>query len=88
MKIITARQIFKEWSEIKKALCSELWSNEVYWNVGDRTTFDAIKKYIENQGTRMGKDHRSKLKNLILNKFLIYRAQCEHSQLIAVGICH
>lgn len=45
----------------------------LYWNVGDCTILDAINKYIET-GNKGVKESRSKLKNLILNKFLVYRA--------------
>ncbi len=51
IKSITARKIFKEYPEIKKQLwAGELWSEGGYiGTVGDGTTSDIIKKYVQNQ---------------------------------------
>ena len=54
IKSITARQIFKEYPEIKKQLWGgELWSDGGYiGTLGDGTTSDVIKNYVENQGNQ------------------------------------
>ena len=54
IKSITARQIFKEYPEIKKQLWGgELWSDGGYiGTVGDGTTSDVIKNDVENQGNQ------------------------------------
>jgi putative transposase len=51
-KSITARQIFKQYPEIKKQLLGgELWSDGGYIGiVGDGTTSDVVKNYIEKSG--------------------------------------
>ena len=53
-KSITARQIFKQYPEIKKQLWGgELWSDGGYiGTVGDGITSDIIQNYIENQGNQ------------------------------------
>jgi putative transposase len=58
IKSITARNIFKEYPEIRKQLWGgELWSDGGYiGTVGDGTTSDVIKNYVENQGTKEEKD--------------------------------
>jgi putative transposase len=58
IKSITARKIFKEYPEIRKQLWGgELWSDGGYiGTVGDGTTSDVIKNYVENQGTKEEKD--------------------------------
>ncbi len=50
IKSITARQIFKQYPRDQKHLCDgELWSDGGYiGTVGDRTTSDVIKSYVEN----------------------------------------
>ncbi len=50
IKSITARQIFKQYPRDQKQLCGcELWSDGGYiGTVGDRTTSDVIKSYVEN----------------------------------------
>ena len=52
IKSITARRIFKEYPEIRKQLWGgELWSDGGYiGTVGDGTTSDIIKNYVQNQG--------------------------------------
>jgi len=52
IKSITARNIFKEYPEIKKQLWGgELWSDGGYiGTVGDENTYDIITKYVQNQG--------------------------------------
>ena len=54
IKSITARRIFKEFPEIKKQLWGgELWSDGGYiGTVGDGTTSDIIKNYVQNQGNK------------------------------------
>lgn len=52
IKSISARQLFKEFPEIKKMLWGgEFWGDGFYvGTVGDGTTTEIIKKYIINQG--------------------------------------
>ena len=58
LKSITARQIFKEYPEIKKQLWGgEFWSDGGYiGTVGDGTTSDGIKNYVQNQGNQEEKE--------------------------------
>ena len=64
IKSITARKIFKEYPEIRKQLWGgELWSDGGYiGTVGDGTTSDVIKNYVENQGTKEEKDIYKQMK--------------------------
>ena len=64
IKSITARKIFKEFPEIRKQLWGgELWSDGGYiGTVGDGTTSDVIKNYVENQGTKEEKDVYKQMK--------------------------
>ena len=64
IKSIIARKIFKEYPEIRKQLWGgELWSDGGYiGTVGDGTTSDVIKNYVENQGTREEKDAYKQMK--------------------------
>ena len=64
IKSITARQIFKQYPEIKKQLLGgELWSDGGYiGTVGDGTTYDVIKKYVENQGNQEEKEAYQQMK--------------------------
>ena len=64
IKSITARQIFKQYPEIKKQLWgSELWNDGGYiGTVGDGTTSDVIKSYIENQGNQEEKEAYKQMK--------------------------
>ncbi len=66
IKSITARKIFKEFPEIKKQLWGgELWSDEGYiGTVGDGTTSDVIKNYVENQGNQEEKEAYQHMKIL------------------------
>jgi putative transposase len=66
IKSITARQIFKQYPEIKKQLWGgELWSDGGYiGTVGDGTTSDVIKSYIENQGNQEEKEAYKQMKIL------------------------
>jgi putative transposase len=54
IKSITARNLFKEFPEIRKQLWGgELWSDGGYiGTVGDGTTSDIIKNYVQNQGNQ------------------------------------
>ena len=63
-KSITARQIFKQYPEIKKQLLGgELWSDGGYIGiVGDGTTSDVVKNYIENQGNQEEKEAYNQMK--------------------------
>ena len=66
IKSITARQIFKQYPEIKKQLCGgELWSDGAYiGTIGDGTTSDVIKNYVENQGNKEEKEAYQQMKIL------------------------
>ena len=66
IKSITARQIFKEYPEIKKQLWGgELWSDGGYiGTVGDGTTSEVIKNYVENQGNQEEKEAYQQMKIL------------------------
>ena len=66
IKSITARQIFKQYLEIKKQLWGgELWSGEGYiGTIGDGTTSDVIKNYVENQGNKEEKEAYQQMKIL------------------------
>ena len=59
---ITARQIFKQHPEIKKQLWGgEMWSDGgCIGTVGDGTTYDVIKNYVEKQGNQEEKKHINK----------------------------
>jgi putative transposase len=52
LKSISARQLFKEFPEVKKMLWGgEFWGDGFYvGTVGDGTTTEIIKRYILNQG--------------------------------------
>jgi putative transposase len=66
IKSITARQIFKEYPEIKK----QLWGGEFLSDggyigtVGDGTTSDVIKIYVQNQGNQEEKEAYLQMKIL------------------------
>ncbi len=64
IKSITARQIFKQYPEIKKQLWDgELWSDGGYiGTIGDGTTSDVIKSYVENQGNQEEKEAYQQMK--------------------------
>ena len=64
IKSITARQIFKEYPEIKKQLWGgEFWSDGGYiGTVGDGTTSDVIKNYVQNQGNQEEKEAYQQMK--------------------------
>ena len=64
IKSITARKIFKEYPEIRKQLWGgELWSDGGYiGTVGDGTTSDVIKNYVENQGNEEEKEAYKQMK--------------------------
>jgi putative transposase len=51
-KSITARELFKRFPELKKDLWGgEFWSDGYYFaTVGERGDWNAVKRYIENQG--------------------------------------
>ena len=63
-KSITARQIFKQYPEIKKQFWGgELGSDGGYiGTVGDGTTSDIVKNYIENQGNQEEKEAYKQMK--------------------------
>ena len=58
LKSISGRQIFQQFSEVKKRLWGgEFWGDGYYvGTVGDGTTTDIIKRYITNQGKET--DHK------------------------------
>ena len=61
IKSITARNIFKEYPEIKKQLWGgELWSDG--GTVGDENTSDIITKYVQNQGDQEEKQAYKQMK--------------------------
>jgi putative transposase len=64
IKSITAKQIFKQYPEIRKQLWGgELWSDGGYiGTVGDGTTYDVIKNYVENQGNLEEKEAYKQMK--------------------------
>ena len=64
IKSITARNIFKEFPEIRKQLWGgELWSDGGYiGTVGDGTTSDIIKNYVQNQGNEEEKQAYKQMK--------------------------
>ena len=64
IKSITARKIFKEYPEIRKQLWGgELWSDGGYiGTVGDGTTSDIIKNYVQNQGNEEEKQSYKQMK--------------------------
>jgi putative transposase len=64
IKSITAKQIFKQYPEIRKQLWGgELWSDGGYiGTVGDGTTYDVIKNDIENQGNLEEKETYKQMK--------------------------
>ena len=66
IKGITARQIFKQYSEIKTQLQGgELWSDGGYiGTIGDGTTSEVIKNYVENQGNKEEKEAYQQMKIL------------------------
>ena len=66
IKSITARQIFKQYPEIKKQLWGgELWSDGGYiGTIGDGITSYVIKNYVENQGTKEEKEAYQQMKIL------------------------
>ena len=66
IKSITARQIFKQYPEIKKQLWGgELWIDGGYiGTIGDGTTSDVIKNYVENQGNKEEKEAYQQMKIL------------------------
>ncbi|MDQ1276142.1 MAG: hypothetical protein QG610_1717 [Euryarchaeota archaeon] len=66
IKSITARQIFKEYPEIKKQLWDgEFWSDGGYiGTVGNGTKSDVIKNYVQNQGNQEEKEAYQQMKIL------------------------
>ena len=64
IKSITARQIFKQHPDIKKQLWGgELWSDGGYiGTIGDGTTYDVIKNYVEKQGNQEEKEAYQQMK--------------------------
>ena len=60
-KSITARKILETYSELGKNCCLAAQSDGGYIGTGgDDTTFDLIKKDIENQNTHEKKNHTRK----------------------------
>ena len=70
IKSITARNIFKEFPEIRKQLWGgELWSDGGYiGTVGDGTTSDIIKNYVQNQGNEEEKQAFKQMRIIDFNK--------------------
>ena len=68
IKSITARELFKKFPEIKKALWgSEFWSDGEYiGTVGDGILSDIILNYVETQGTT---EEKEGFKQMILLEF-------------------
>ena len=66
IKMITTRQICKQYPEIKKQLWGgELWSDGGYiGTVENGTTSDLIKNYVENQGNQEEKETYQQMKLL------------------------
>jgi putative transposase len=64
IKSITAREIFKEYPGIRKQLWDgELWSDGGYiGTVGDGTTSEIIKNYVQNQGNEEEKQSYKQMK--------------------------
>ena len=64
IKGITARQIFKEYPELKKQLRGgEFWSGGGYiGTIGDGITSDVIKNYVQNQGDQEEKEAYQQMK--------------------------
>ena len=69
IKSITARQIFKQYPEIKKQHWGDkLWSDGGYiGTIGDGTTSDVIKNYVENHKNREEKEAYQQMKILDFN---------------------
>jgi putative transposase len=64
IKSIIARELFKQYPEIKK----QLWGGH-FWNeggyigtIGDNVTSDIVREYIENQGTKDERESFAQLK--------------------------
>jgi len=64
VKSITAKKIFKTHPEVKKLLWGgKFWTSGYYVNtVGQYTNFDAIQKYVQNQGKKYKQIYRGQLK--------------------------
>ncbi len=64
IKSITARELFKQYPEIKKQLWGgEFWSDGGYiGTVGDGVTAEIIRNYIETQGTHEEKESYEQMK--------------------------
>jgi len=63
IKSITARELFKQYPEIKKQLWDWMWSDGGYiGTVGDGVTAELIRNYIETQGTTEEKEGYAQMK--------------------------
>ena len=69
MKSITAREIFKQYPEIKEKLWGgEFWSDGGYIaTVGEGVTEEIIRRYIEKQGTEEEKEGYRQMKLIAFN---------------------
>ena len=64
IKSITAREVFRSYPEVKKALWGgNFWTSGFYANtVGQYGNKDVIKKYVENQGKQYQQLHAEQLR--------------------------
>jgi putative transposase len=65
IKSITARELFRQFPQLKKDLWKgEFWSDGFYMaTVGERGNWNIVKQYIQNQGKTMNEPSQLKLLN-------------------------